>query len=65
MSWLEPRVTRFARIAFAIAVAGLVAGCFEPLAQRGFREYGAYSNLGERPQQRREGAEARIEDRVF
>ena len=31
MSWLEPRVTRFARIAFAMAVAGLVAGCFEPL----------------------------------
>ena len=31
MSWLEPRVSRFAHIALAMAVAGLVAGCFEPL----------------------------------
>ncbi|MEW6453211.1 MAG: LPS assembly lipoprotein LptE [Pseudomonadota bacterium] len=31
MSWLEPRVSRICRIALAMAVAGLVAGCFEPL----------------------------------
>jgi LPS-assembly lipoprotein len=31
MSWLEPRTSRLVRIAVAMAVAGLVAGCFEPL----------------------------------